>query len=147
LKGQELPSCDFCGRKGHTETACRIKQESMASAKKYTKGRSSQWKKYKAEKSQSFAAAAASTSKQEDNSSDEEEDDKDKQAFMKSFMASWKSGDCILLQKPGLQRNLSAPKEGPYTILEVGKNRTVKIQRGIIHERINIRRIEPFFEH
>jgi hypothetical protein len=21
LKGQEVPSCDFCGRKGHTETA------------------------------------------------------------------------------------------------------------------------------
>jgi hypothetical protein len=27
LKGQELPSCDVCGRKGHTETACRIKQK------------------------------------------------------------------------------------------------------------------------
>jgi hypothetical protein len=25
LKGQDLPYCDFCGRKGHTETACRIK--------------------------------------------------------------------------------------------------------------------------
>jgi hypothetical protein len=22
LKGQDLPSCDFCGRKGHTKTAC-----------------------------------------------------------------------------------------------------------------------------
>jgi hypothetical protein len=50
LKGQELPSCDFCGRKGHTETACRIKQKAMASAKKYTKNRSAQWKKNTAEK-------------------------------------------------------------------------------------------------
>jgi hypothetical protein len=32
LKGQELSSCDFCGRKGHTKTACRIKQKAMASA-------------------------------------------------------------------------------------------------------------------
>jgi hypothetical protein len=24
MKGQEVQSCDFCGRKGHTETACRI---------------------------------------------------------------------------------------------------------------------------
>jgi hypothetical protein len=56
-------------------------------------------------------------------------------------------GDRILLRKPGLRRKLSAPKEGPYTILEVGTNGTVMIQRGIIHERVNIRRIEPFFEH
>jgi hypothetical protein len=34
LKGQEIPSCDFCGRKGHTETTCRIKQKAMASARK-----------------------------------------------------------------------------------------------------------------
>jgi hypothetical protein len=50
LKGQELQSCDFCGRKGHTETACRINQKAMASAKKETKDRSTQRKKYKAEK-------------------------------------------------------------------------------------------------
>jgi hypothetical protein len=90
LKGQELPSYDFCGRKGHTKTACRVKQKAMASAKKDTKDRSAQWKKDKAEKAQDFAAAAAS-SKQDNSSSDEDEDDKDKNAFMKSFMASWKS--------------------------------------------------------
>jgi hypothetical protein len=27
LKGQELPSCGFCVRKGHTETACCIEQK------------------------------------------------------------------------------------------------------------------------
>jgi hypothetical protein len=61
----------------------------MASAKKYNKERSAQWKKDKAEKAQAFSAAASS-SKHEDSSSDEE-DDKDKKTFMKSFMASWKS--------------------------------------------------------
>jgi hypothetical protein len=90
LKGQELPSCDFCGRKGHTKTACRIKQKAMASAKKDTKDRSTQWKKNKAEKAQAFAAAAGS-SKQDDSSSDKYEDEKEKKAFMKTFMASWKS--------------------------------------------------------
>jgi hypothetical protein len=85
-----LPSCDLCGREGHTETACHIKQKAMASAKKDTKDRSAQWKKDKSEKSQAFAAAAAS-SKQDDSSSDWDEYDKDKKAFMKSFMASWKS--------------------------------------------------------
>jgi hypothetical protein len=48
LKGQELPSCDFFGRKGHTKTACRIKQKVMASARKDTKDRRTQWKKDKA---------------------------------------------------------------------------------------------------
>jgi hypothetical protein len=62
LKGQDLPSCDFCGRKGHTETACRVKQKAMASAKKDNKDIIVQWKKDKAEKAQAFAAAA-STSK------------------------------------------------------------------------------------
>jgi hypothetical protein len=87
LKGQELLSCDFCGRKGHLETACRIKQKAMASAKKDTKDRSTQWIKDKAERAQAFSAAAA-YSKQDDSSSDEDEDDKDKKAFMKSVMAS-----------------------------------------------------------
>jgi hypothetical protein len=90
LKGQDLPSCDFCGRKVHTETACRIKQKATASTEKYTKDRTAEWKMYKAEKYQSFPAEA-SASKQEDSSSEEDEDDKDTQAFMKSFMASWKS--------------------------------------------------------
>jgi hypothetical protein len=62
----------------------------MASAKKDTKDRSTQWKKYKAEKAQAFDADSVS-SKQYYSSSDEDEDDKDKKAFMKSFMASWKS--------------------------------------------------------
>jgi hypothetical protein len=92
LKGQEIPSCDFCGRKGHTETTCRIKQKAMASARKETKDRGNQWKKEKAEKTQTFAAAATA-SKQDDSSSDEDEDDKDKTVFMKSFMASWKSSE------------------------------------------------------
>jgi hypothetical protein len=48
LKGQELPSSYFCGREGHTKTACRIKQKSMASDKKDTKYISVQWKKDKA---------------------------------------------------------------------------------------------------
>jgi hypothetical protein len=76
LKGQEIPSCDFCGQKGQTETTCRTKQKAMAS--KETKDRGNQWKKENAEKSQAFDAAAAA-SKQDDTSSDE--DDKGKKAL------------------------------------------------------------------
>jgi hypothetical protein len=56
-------------------------------------------------------------------------------------------GDRILLQKPIIRWKLSAPKEEPYNILEAGTNGTVEIQQGIVHERVNIHRIEPFFEH
>jgi hypothetical protein len=42
-------------------------------------------------------------------------------------------GHIIILQKSGLRRKLSVPKEGLYTILHVGTNGTVKIQRGIVH--------------
>jgi hypothetical protein len=42
LKGQEVPSCDFCGRKGHTETESRIKNKPMACARKGTKDRNVQ---------------------------------------------------------------------------------------------------------
>jgi hypothetical protein len=63
----------------------------MASAKKETKDRSAQCKKDKAEKAQSFAAAASSSKQEESYFEEEDEDDRDKKAFMKSFMASWKS--------------------------------------------------------
>jgi hypothetical protein len=80
FKGQDLPYCDVCGRKGYTETACHIKEKAMASAKKETKYRSAQCKKDKAENAQSFAAAASASTKQEERS-DEEEDDKDKRVL------------------------------------------------------------------
>jgi hypothetical protein len=48
LKGQEIPSCDFCERKWHTETTCSIKQKAMASARKETKDRGNQWGNEKA---------------------------------------------------------------------------------------------------
>jgi hypothetical protein len=95
VKGQDVPSCIFCGRKGHTETACHIQAKAMTSAKKETKDRRAQWKKDKAEKSQSFAASASASAYKQGESSEEEEeeeeDDKDKKAFIKSFMASWKT--------------------------------------------------------
>jgi hypothetical protein len=45
LKVKEIPTCDCCGLKGHTEPACRIKNKAMASARKETKSRNAQWKK------------------------------------------------------------------------------------------------------
>jgi len=41
---------------------------------------------------------------------------------------------------------VESPTEGPYNIIEVYSNGTVQIQRGIMQERLNIRRIKPFKE-
>jgi hypothetical protein len=57
----------------------------------------------------------------------------------------YKVGEHILLHKPGHKRKLLAPKEGPFTILSGATNGTIKIQHGIVQERLNIRRIKPVF--
>ncbi len=44
------------------------------------------------------------------------------------------------------QRKALDKNEGPYEVTNVFTNGTVRIQRGSINERINIRRLTPFFE-
>jgi hypothetical protein len=34
LQGQEIPSCDFCGQKGHWESTCRMKRKNNGISKK-----------------------------------------------------------------------------------------------------------------
>ena len=58
----------------------------------------------------------------------------------------YKAGDKVLLTKPGIVRKLSAPRTGPHEVLGVYPNGTVLLQRGVIQERVNIRRITPYFE-
>jgi hypothetical protein len=58
----------------------------------------------------------------------------------------YKIGDKVLLYRDGILRKAESPTEGPYNIIEVYSNGTVKIQRGIVQERLNIRRIKPFKE-
>ena len=55
-------------------------------------------------------------------------------------------GDRVFVRNKGVQRKLDPIKHGPYTITEVHTNGTVRIQRQNFTERINIRRLEPFFE-
>ena len=43
-------------------------------------------------------------------------------------------------------RKIEGPKLGPYEITEVFTNGNVRIQRGAVNERINIRRLEPNFD-
>ena len=55
-------------------------------------------------------------------------------------------GDKVLLDKPGIINKMSAPRTGPHTVITTYTNGTVRIQRGAINERVNIRRITPYYE-
>jgi hypothetical protein len=56
----------------------------------------------------------------------------------------YKVGDQVLLETPGILRKLSTPCTGPYPVTQVYNNGTVRIQKGIVKELVNIRRIAPF---
>jgi hypothetical protein len=50
----------------------------------------------------------------------------------------------VLLETTGIIRKLSTPRTGPYPVTNVYNNGTIRIQKGIVSERVNIRRITPF---
>jgi hypothetical protein len=50
-------------------------------------------------------------------------------------------GDKILLEKPGIIRKMSQPRKGPYEIIRVHTNGTVRIRRGNITEQVDIRQL------
>jgi hypothetical protein len=60
----------------------------------------------------------------------------------------YKVGDKVLLKKAGKHhRKLEAPIAGPHTVTAMYTNGTVRIQKGKVNERVNIRRLFPYFEN
>ena len=58
----------------------------------------------------------------------------------------YKVGDKILIVKDGIIRKTESPKQKEYrTIMTVHKNGTIRVTRGTKSERINVRRVEPYF--
>ena len=55
-------------------------------------------------------------------------------------------GQKVLLTKDGIIRKAEDKNFGPFVITQVYTNGTVRIQRGTITERMNIRRLSPYFE-
>jgi hypothetical protein len=56
----------------------------------------------------------------------------------------YKFGIQVLLETPKILCKLSAPCTGQYPVTNVYTNGTIRIQRGVASERVNIRRITPF---
>ena len=59
----------------------------------------------------------------------------------------YKVGDEVLLAKPGIIPKLDTPRTGPYVIKRVHTNGTITIQKGVVTERVNIRRCQPYFKY
>ncbi len=57
----------------------------------------------------------------------------------------YKVGSYAYILRDGNYRKLEGDKLGPYEVTEVFTNGTVRIQKGIVNERINIRRLTPHF--
>ena len=52
--------------------------------------------------------------------------------------------DEFLIICKNIHRKLKCPTQGPYTIIQEYRNNTVRVQRGVVSERINIRRYIPY---
>jgi hypothetical protein len=60
----------------------------------------------------------------------------------------YKVGDKEILKKPGKHlRKLEAPRTGPHTVTAIYTNGTLRIQKGNVNERVNIRSLFLYFEH
>ena len=53
-------------------------------------------------------------------------------------------GDTVSKRTGGILPKLRRKREGPYEVIAVHNNGTVSIRRGIITERLNIRRVDPY---
>jgi hypothetical protein len=58
-----------------------------------------------------------------------------------------KVGHKILLKKSGKHlRKVETPRTEPHTVTAVYTNGTLRIQKGKVNERVNIRKVFPYFE-
>jgi hypothetical protein len=62
----------------------------------------------------------------------------------KRLRHQYQVGDQVLKERGILQRKLMQPRDGPYKITKIYANGTVKISRGIVSEKVSIRRISPY---
>ena len=59
---------------------------------------------------------------------------------------TYKPDDMVMLTVPGIKRKLSSPRTGPYKVIQVYDNGTIHIQKGAVAQRVNIRRVTPYYK-
>ena len=55
-------------------------------------------------------------------------------------------GDKVLITSNDIHRKLKCPTKGPYPIVQVYSNGTVRVQNGAMTKHINIRRCSPYID-
>jgi hypothetical protein len=65
---------------------------------------------------------------------------------VKRIAHEYRVRDKVLLGKPGLVSKLSTPCTGPCRITHTYTDGTVRVQRGIVNECVNIRCLTPYKE-
>ena len=58
---------------------------------------------------------------------------------------NYKTGDHVLLERPGIINKMSRPCTGPYEVLQVHTNGTLTLKKGVFTHKVNIRRVTPYF--
>ena len=58
----------------------------------------------------------------------------------------YQKGDKVLIHTPGKLPKLRVPRKGPFEVVNVHNNGTVTIKDGPVLQRINIRRIQPYWQ-
>ena len=53
-------------------------------------------------------------------------------------------GDRVSKTRPGTLPKLTPKRDGPYEVINVYDNGTIRIRRGAVSERINIRCVHPY---
>ena len=59
---------------------------------------------------------------------------------------TYKPDDMVMLTVPRMKRKLSAPRTGPYKVIQVYDNGTICIQKGAIAQWVNIRQVTPYYK-
>jgi hypothetical protein len=62
----------------------------------------------------------------------------------KRIRHTYKVGDLVSKDRNQLQPKLHRPRDGPYTVEKVYSNGILKIRKGIISEKVSIRRLNPY---
>jgi hypothetical protein len=58
----------------------------------------------------------------------------------------YKIGDLIMKARPGKLAKLRRKRDGPYAVTHVYTNGTLRIRKGVVAERISVRRVSPYYE-
>ena len=60
---------------------------------------------------------------------------------------AWRVGDQVLINRDMLQRKHLPKRDGPFTIVNVYSNGLVKVQKGIVQQKLSMRRLIPYNRH